>query len=228
MAIRPKVFPERILEAAGLIALYNDAQQMRALLGLFPEAALGQSDLANGLSSLARYVFVEIVLRTEPLSWDEHASIFDAIDFNWAERLRVIHSDTAPLISAHKRLPMLIADLEAVEIEGKDQDLVCRLREQVVQFIDPNTVDQVRQFPRVLQGLGLVHLLDQYKTSPRLAPGRVQESESWIFTFLNPTADEIAEVMGDSKIHTAADIVDWARRREHMVATAYSRRLDGR
>src|SRR5664279_4359811 len=125
--------------------------------------------------------------------------------------LQALHSLADPVASAHELLLKLLADLEDIEIDSKDLDLVTQLREQVIQFINPATVDQVREFPRVLQGLGLVHLLDQYKVSPRIPPGRIREAESWIFTFLEREAHEIAEVLAGYSIHTAADVVDGRR-----------------
>ena len=135
------------------------------MVGLLPESASDESEIKDGLSDLARYLFGEIVLQAKPLNRDDHDSIFDAIDFDWSERLRALHSLADPVASAHELLLKLLADLEDIEIDSKDLDLVTHLREQVIQFINPATVDQVREFPRVLQGLGLVHLLDQYKAS---------------------------------------------------------------
>ena len=47
----------------------------------------------------------------------------------------------------------------------------------------------------------------QYRVSPHADPGRVQEAESWICTFLDSEADEIVEVVGDAKLHTPGDTV---------------------
>jgi hypothetical protein len=41
--------------------------------------------------------------------------------------------------------------------------LFFHLREEVVQFVNPDTVNEVRGLPEPLRGLALVHLLDQYK-----------------------------------------------------------------
>ena len=217
MAGKQKTFTERLDEAGGVIALYDQTQQARAVLGFRSGSVFDESDIKDGLSDLARYLFGEIVLQTKPLSPDHLGGVFDAIDFDWSERLRALHSLAAPLASAHELLLKLIADVENLEIDCKDLDLVSHLREQVIQFINPATVDQVRRFPGVLQGLGLVHLLDQYKVSPRIPPGRIREAESWIFTFLEPGAYEIAEVLADSSIHTAADVVDWGRKQKCAV-----------
>ena len=214
MARKQKTFTERLEEAGGVVSLYDQTQQARAVVGLLPESASDESEIKDGLSDLARYLFGEIVLQAKPLNRDDHDSIFDAIDFDWSERLRALHSPADPVASAHELLLKLLADLEDIEIDSKDLDLITHLREQVIQFINPATVDQVREFPRVLRGLGLVHLLDQYKASPRIPPGRIREAESWIFTFLEPEAHEIAEVLADYSIHTAADVVDWGRKRK--------------
>lgn len=214
MAGKQKTFSERLEEAGGVVALYDETQQTRAMVGFLPESVFDESGIRDGLSDLARYLFGEIVLQTNPLSPDDLGSLFDATDFDWSERLRAIHSIADPLAGAHELLLKLIADLESVEIASKDLDLVSLLREQVVQFINPAAVDQVRQFPGVLQGLGLVHLLDRYKVSPGLPPGRIRQAESWIFTFLETGADEIAEVLADSGTHTAADVVDWGRKQK--------------
>lgn len=80
-----------------------------------------------------------------------------------------------------------------------------------MQFVNPNTVDQVRGFPKPLQGLGLVHLLDRYKACPGTSPMRIREAESWIGTFLDRDAQEISEVMADFDIHTARDVLAWGR-----------------
>jgi hypothetical protein len=215
MAHKQLTFTERLKAAGGVVALYDQTQQARAVLALLSESASDESDVKDGLSDLARYLFGEIVLQAKPLNRDDHDGIFDATDFDWSERLRALHSLAAPLASAHALLLKLLADLEAIEIDGKDLDLVTHLREQVIQFINPATVDQVRQFPRALQGLGLVHLLDQYKVSPRIPAGRIQEVEFWIFTFLESEAREIAEVLADSNIRSGADLVDWGRKRKY-------------
>lgn len=217
MARKQKTFTERLEEAGGVVSLYDQTQQARAVVGLLPESASDESEIKDGLSDLARYLFGEIVLQAKPLNRDDHDGIFDATDFDWSERLRALHSLAAPLASAHELLLKLLADLEDIEIDCKDLDLVTHLREQVIQFINPATVDQVRRFPCVLQGLGLVHLRDQYKVSPRIPPGRIREAESWIFTFLEREAHEIAEVLADSNIHTPADVVDWGRKQKHAV-----------
>ena len=73
-------------------------------------------------------------------------------------------------------------------------------------------MDQVRDFPEPLRGLGLVHLLDQYKAQPRRSPVRIREAEGWITTFLDRDATEIAPIMADANIHTAGDVLDWGRR----------------
>jgi hypothetical protein len=83
-----------------------------------------------------------------------------------------------------------------------------------VQFVNPTTVDQVRDFPESLRGLGLVHLLDQYKADPRTSPVRVREAEGWITTFLDRDAKEIAELMADANIHTADDVLDCGRKQK--------------
>ena len=202
---------------AAVVALYDQTQQARAVLVLLPESASDESEIKDRLSDLARYLFSEIVLQAKPLNRDDHDSIFDAIDFDWSERLQALHSLADPVASAHELLLKLLADLEDIEIDSKDLDLVTHLREQVIQFINPATVDQVRKFPRVLQGLGLVHLLDQYKVSQRIPPGRIREAESWIFTFLEREAHEIVGVLADSNIHTAADVVDWGREQKYAV-----------
>jgi hypothetical protein len=80
-----------------------------------------------------------------------------------------------------------------------------------VQFVNPNTVDQLRGFPKPLQGLGLVHLLDQCKACPGTLPMRIREAESWIGTFLDRDAQEIGEVMANLDIHTTRDVLDWGR-----------------
>ena len=79
----------------------------------------------------------------------------------------------------------------------------------------------------MLQGLRLVHLLDQYKASPRIPPGRIREAESLIFTFLEREAHEIAEVLADSNIHTAVDVVDWGWKQKYAVLARCSQVASG-
>src|SRR5438128_581968 len=142
MAGKQKTFTDRLEEAGGIVALYDNTQQARALLGFLPESVFGESDIKDGLSDLARYLFGEIMLQTKPVSPDDLGSVFAATDFDWPERLGSLRSSTSPLAGAHDLLFKLIADLEDVEIDGKDLDLVSHLREQVIQFISPATVDQ--------------------------------------------------------------------------------------
>ena len=82
------------------------------------------------------------------------------------------------------------------------EDLVFHLREEAVQFVNPTTVDQVRDFPEPPHGLGLVHLLDQYKAQLGRSPVQIREANGWITTFLDRDATEIAAIMADTNIHT--------------------------
>ena len=93
MARKQQTFTERLEKAGGVVALYD---QTRAVLGLLPESAFDESDIKDGLSDLARYLFGEIVLQAKPLNRDDHDGIFDATDFDWSERLRALHSLAAP------------------------------------------------------------------------------------------------------------------------------------
>src|ERR1035437_9832301 len=96
MARKQQTFTGRLEEAGGVVALSDQTQQARAVLGLLPESAFDESDIKDGLSDLARYLFGEIVLQAKPLNRDDHDGIFDATDFDWSERLRALHSLAAP------------------------------------------------------------------------------------------------------------------------------------
>ena len=96
MARKQESFTKRLEDAGCVVALYDQTQQARAVLGLLPESASRESDIKDGLTDLARYLFGEIVLQAKPLNRDDHDGIFDATDFDWSERLRALHSLAAP------------------------------------------------------------------------------------------------------------------------------------
>jgi hypothetical protein len=214
MARKVPTFGERLQAATDIVALYNQTQELRAVLAFVPEFAVDGSGMMDGLRDAARHLYQEIFLWSKPETADDYGAIFDVTDVNWSEALRTLRAAADPVATAHDRLLTLIASLEVETIAPGYEDLVFHLREEVVQFINPNTVDQVRGFPEALRGLGLVHLLDQYKARPGTSPMRIREAESWIGTFLDRDAKEIAEVMGDLNIHTARDVLGWGRNQE--------------
>jgi hypothetical protein len=214
MARRPKSFGERLGTAKDLVALYNQAQEVRAVLALLPEFADDESGIMDSLRDAARHLFQELLLWSKPETADDYGVIFDVTEAKWSERVNALRSAEAPLSAAHDWLLKLVAALD-VEIASGYEDLVFNLREEVVQLINPQTVDQVRGFPHPLRGLGLVHLLDQYKARPGISQVRVREAEGWITTFLDRDAKEIAEVMDNPNIHTAADLLAWGRKQEY-------------
>lgn len=63
MARKQKTFTERLEEAGGVVSLYDQTQQARAVVGLLPESASDESEIKDGLSDLARYLFSETVLQ---------------------------------------------------------------------------------------------------------------------------------------------------------------------
>jgi hypothetical protein len=214
MARKLTTFTERLEAAKDVVALYNHAQEVRAVLDLLLEFAFDGSGMRVGLYDAARQLFQEIFLQGKPETAEDHGAIFDMTDINWSERLNAVRSVADPVASAHERLLKLIAALEVETIAPGYEDLVFHLREEAVQFVNPTTVDQVRDFPAPLRGLGLVHLLDQYKARPGTSPVRIREAEGWITTFLDRDAEEIAAIMADANIHTASDVLDWGRKRK--------------
>jgi len=212
MARKPTTFMERLEAAKDVVAFYNHAQEVRAVLGLLPEFAFDESGMRDGLDDAARRLFQEILLQSRPGTAENYGLIFDITDIHWSERLKVLRSVADPVATAHERLLKLIAALEVETIAPGYEDLVFHLREEAVQFVNPTTVDQVRDFPEPLRGLWLVHLLGQYKAQPGRSPVRIREAEGWITTFLDRDATEIAAIMADANIHTAGDVLDWGRR----------------
>ena len=126
----------------------------------------------------------------------------------------MLRSVEDPVATVHDWLLNLVAALEPETTAPGDEDLFFHLREEVVQFVNPDTVDQVRGFPEPLRGLALVHLLDQYKANPGTSSVRIQEADSLITTFLDRDAEEIGEVMADPNIHTARDVLEWGRKQK--------------
>lgn len=214
MARKPPTFMERLDTAKDVVALYNHAQEVRTVLDVLVESAFDGSAIRDGLCDAARHLFQEIFLQTKPETTENYRAIFDMIDVNWSEPLKVLRSVADPVATAHGRLLKLIAALEVETIAPGYDDLVFHLREEAVQFVNPATVGQVRGFPESLRGLGLVHLLDQYKADPRTSPVRIREAEGWITTFLDRDAAEIAAIMADADIHTAGDVLDWGRKQK--------------
>jgi len=68
MAGKQRAFSGRLEEAAGVVALYNQTQQSRAVLGFLSESVFEESDIKDGRSDLARHLFGEIILHTNPLT----------------------------------------------------------------------------------------------------------------------------------------------------------------
>lgn len=213
MARRPKNFGERLETAKDVIALYNHAQEARVVLALLPEFAVDESGMMDSLRDAARRLFQELFTWSKPETAEDYGVIFDVTEAKWSERVKALRFADAPVTAAHDWLLKLIAALD-VEIASGYEDLVFHLREEVVQLINPHTVDQVRGFPEPLRGLGLVHLLDQYKAHPETSQVRVREAEGWITTFLDRDAKEIADVMDNPNIHTTSDLLAWGRKQE--------------
>ena len=214
MARRPKSFGERLQAAKDMAALYKHTQEVRGALALLPEFAVDESGMMDGLHDAARLLFQEIFLSSGPETAMDYGTIFDVTDVNLSERLKVLRSVEDPIATAHDWLLNLVAALEPEMTVPEEEDLFFHLREEVVQFVNPDTVDQVRGFPEPLRGLGLVHLLDQYKARPGTSPVRIQEADSLITTFLDRDAEEIGEVMADPNIHTARDVLEWGRKQK--------------
>lgn len=211
MARKAQTFGERLQAATDIVALYNHAQEVRAVLALVPEFAVDGSGMMDSLRDACRHLFQEIFLWSKPETAEEYSAIFDVTDVKSSKALETLRAVADPVATAHERLLKLIASLEVETVTSGYEDLVFHLREGVVRFVNPNTVDQVRGFPEPLRGLGLVHLLDRYKTRPGTSPMRIREAESWISTFLDRDAREIVEVMADVNVHTARDVLDWGR-----------------
>jgi hypothetical protein len=134
--------------------------------------------MRDDLDDAARRLFQEILLQSKPETGQNYGLIFDITDIHWSERLKVLRSVTDPVATAHERLLKLIAALEVETIAPGYEDLVFHLREEAVQFVNPTTVDPVRDFPEPLRGLGLVHLLDHYKAQPGRSP--VNPGSRWL------------------------------------------------
>jgi len=152
MARKPTTFMERLEAAKDVVVLYNHAQEVRAVLGSLPKFALDESGMRDDLDDAARRLFPEILLQSKPETGQNYGLIFDITDIHWSERLKVLRSVTDPVATAHERLLKLIAALEVETIAPGYEDLVFHLREEAVQFVNPTTVDQVRDFPEPLRG----------------------------------------------------------------------------
>ena len=153
----------------------------------------------------------KILLQSKPETAENYGAIFDITHMNWSERLKALRSVANPIATTRDRLLKFIAILEVETIAPGYEDLIFHLREEAVQFVNPTTVDQVRDFPEPLRGLGLVHLLDQYKAQPGTSPVRIREAEL-DHDIPRPDATEIAAIIADTNIHTAADVLDWGRK----------------
>jgi hypothetical protein len=214
MARRPKSFGDRLQAAKDMAALYKYTQEVRGTLALLPDFAVDESGMRDSLHDAARLLFQEILLSSGPETGMDYGAIFDVTDVNLSERLKMLRSVEDPVATAHDWLLNLVAALQPETTAFGDEDLFFHLREEVVQFVNPDRVDQVRAFPEPLRGLGLVHLLDQHKARPRTSPVQIEEAESLINTFLDRDANEIGEVMADPNIHTARDVLGWERKQK--------------
>jgi hypothetical protein len=79
---------ERLEAAKDVVALYNHAQGVRAVLGSLPKFALNESGMRDGLDDAARRLFQEILLQSKPETGENYGLIFDITDIHWSERLR--------------------------------------------------------------------------------------------------------------------------------------------
>jgi hypothetical protein len=139
----------------------------------------------------------------------DFGDLFDALDLDWSEQWQVLHSEADPLTRARHLVLEVATQMDGDDIDGSEEDFVTTLREAVIRFVDPATVDQVRQLPAGIQGLGLVHLLDQYKAAASVSRNRIREADQWIYTFLDRHSREIRKVIADVQVHTIADLVSW-------------------
>jgi hypothetical protein len=104
MARKPTTFMERLEAAKDVVALYNHAQEVRAVLGSLPKFALHESGMRDGLDDAARRLFQEILLQSKPETAENYGLIFDITDIHWSERLKVLRSVADPVATAHERL----------------------------------------------------------------------------------------------------------------------------